>query len=124
MHHTSKQTYISLQSGSLAEAYAISSAALKEIRALLKREHAKKAEYIPFLSVEVVFPELQDNIMRPANYLRGIRLREGLTQAELAKKTSMKQHHISEMENGKRSISKEAAKKLASALNTDWRRML
>lgn len=56
-------------------------------------------------------------------YLRGIRLREGLTQKQLAKKLGhgVSQHHISEMENGKRSISKEMAKRLGEILHADYR---
>ncbi|WP_305047307.1 helix-turn-helix transcriptional regulator [Geobacter sp. OR-1] len=39
----------------------------------------------------------------------------------MAELTSIPQRHISEMENGKRPIGKETAKKLAKALNTDYR---
>ena len=39
----------------------------------------------------------------------------------LAELTSIPQRHISEMERGKRSIGKERAKKLAEALNVDYR---
>jgi transcriptional regulator with XRE-family HTH domain len=39
----------------------------------------------------------------------------------LAEKTGIPQRHISEMENGKRTIGKERAKVLASALKTDYR---
>ena len=57
----------------------------------------------------------------PASVLRGARSKEELTQARLAELTGIPQRHISEMENGKRTIGKEAAKKLAKALNTDYR---
>lgn len=53
--------------------------------------------------------------------MRGLRLREELTQAQLAEKLSIKQHHISEIENGKRSISIEMAKRLADVLVTDYK---
>lgn len=61
---------------------------------------------------------------RPSIHLKGLRCREGLTQRQLAEKTGIKQNHISEMENGKRSIGKELAHKLAHALNTDYRMLL
>jgi formate hydrogenlyase subunit 3/multisubunit Na+/H+ antiporter MnhD subunit len=48
--------------------------------------------------------------------LRAYRPREGLTQKQLAELTGIPRHHISEMENAKRSIGKERAKKLADAL--------
>ncbi|HEX2769673.1 MAG TPA: helix-turn-helix transcriptional regulator [Geobacteraceae bacterium] len=49
--------------------------------------------------------------------IRGGRDKKGLTQKQLAEMTGIAQHHISEMENGKRPIGKETAKKLAKALN-------
>jgi transcriptional regulator with XRE-family HTH domain len=57
-------------------------------------------------------------------YLRGIRYREDLTQNQLAAMTGIHRRHISEMENGKRPIGKENAKKLAKVLNADYRMML
>lgn len=59
-------------------------------------------------------------------YLRGLRRREGLTQQQLAKKLGhgVSQHHISEMENGKRGVSVEMAKRLAKVLHTQYRMFL
>jgi DNA-binding XRE family transcriptional regulator len=59
-------------------------------------------------------------------YLRGLRYRERLTQKALAQKLGrgVSQHHISEMENGKRTISVEMAKRLATVLHTDYRMFL
>ena len=65
------------------------------------------------------FPDLQEN--EPGTYLAGARHREGLTQRQLAEKSGIPQRHISEMENGKRPIGKENARKLAAALGTDYR---
>jgi len=62
------------------------------------------------------FPERHPGIV-----LRGLRNRDDLTQAELAKKTGMLQSHISEMENGSRSIGKTIAKKFAQVFNTDYK---
>ena len=53
--------------------------------------------------------------------IRGGRGKEGLTQKQLADMIGISQHHISEMENGKRTIGKETARKLATALNVDYR---
>jgi len=58
---------------------------------------------------------------KPAVSLRGARGKEELTQRQLAEMTGIPQRHISEMENGKRPIGKEAAKKLAKAMNVDYR---
>jgi len=53
--------------------------------------------------------------------LAGGRYREGLTQTQLAEKVGIPQRHISEMENGKRSIGKEMAKRLGKALNISYK---
>jgi len=47
--------------------------------------------------------------------------RIGITQKELAKDLSISQHHVSEMENGKRPIGKEMAKRLGEFFETDYR---
>jgi transcriptional regulator with XRE-family HTH domain len=53
-----------------------------------------------------------------------LRYRQDITQKQLADKIGVLQHHLSEMENGKRPIGKAMAKKLAGALNADWRVMI
>jgi len=53
--------------------------------------------------------------------LAGSRHREGLTQIQLADMTGIPQRHISEMENGKRPIGKEMAKRLGKALNIGYK---
>ena len=60
----------------------------------------------------------------PGVFLSGARYREGLTQMELAERTGIPRRHISEMENGKRPIGKQTARKLAEVLNVDARRFL
>jgi len=52
----------------------------------------------------------------PAEDLKNLRKIRGLTQAELAKKVGALPHHISEMESGKRGISKEYALKFSKIL--------
>lgn len=53
--------------------------------------------------------------------LAGARYREGLTQIQLSDRTGIPQRHISEMENGKRPIGKEMAKRLGNALNINYK---
>ncbi len=57
----------------------------------------------------------------PGRLLVGARIKEGLTQKKLAEMAGIHRHHISEMENGKRPISREMAKKLGKALNVGYR---
>ena len=71
-------------------------------------------------SVAEVFPEYlgKDNEI----VLRAYRTRENLTQQQLSELSGIPQHHLSEMENGKRGIGKERARKLAQALHvSDYR---
>lgn len=56
--------------------------------------------------------------------LRGARYREGLSQKELSKRTSISQENISKMENGQRAIGEKVAKKLAKALRMDFELLL
>lgn len=60
----------------------------------------------------------------PGVVLAGARYREGLTQVALAEATGIPRRHISEMENGKRPIGKQNARKLAEALKVSPRRFL
>lgn len=53
--------------------------------------------------------------------LRGSRHKHGVTQKEVADAIEVSPHHISEMENGKRPIGKEMAKRLAFYFKTDYR---
>ncbi len=69
------------------------------------------------------FPELTNERL-PGAYLKGIRKREGLSQAKLSEQTGIPQRHLSEMENGKRPIGKKNTVILANALNADYRNLL
>jgi len=65
-----------------------------------------------------------DQYRTPGYYLRLYRQRAELTQVELAGKTDIRQHHLSEMENNKRVLGKANAKKIASILDCDYRKLL
>jgi len=67
-------------------------------------------------SVDEVFPDFHIG-----HALRGLRSREGLTQKQLADLIGAKPSHISEMENGKRPIGRDMAKRLARALRTEYK---
>ena len=90
---------------------------------LVKRyAEAVESEEERTYTVAEVFPEFIGKESQVA--LRAYRTREDLTQKQLSELTGIPQHHISEMENGKRSIGKERAKKLAVALHCDYRQLL
>lgn len=101
------------------------------IRLRVRRSNASKIkEYAQTIedregqtfTVDEVFPEFVGKEKQV--YLRGVRYREDFTQRQLAELTGIPQRHISEMENGKRTIGKENAKKLAKVLNADYRMFL
>ena len=68
------------------------------------------------LPLEEVFPDLHQG-----SAIRGLRLREGLTQEQLGHLLGVKRNNLSEMENGKRPIGKNMAKRLAQVLKTDYK---
>lgn len=94
--------------------------AIKRLREFARTTNAVEAnDTIP---ASELTPELDSN---PGGlYLKGIRYRDDVTQEELSRRTGIPRRHLSEMENGKRPIGKETAKKLAAALNCDYRRFL
>jgi DNA-binding XRE family transcriptional regulator len=70
-------------------------------------------------SIEEVFPEATPGMM-----LRGLRGKEEMTQAEFAKRLGISQHHISEMENNKRTIGIDMAKRIAEAFKVPYKMFL
>ena len=65
------------------------------------------------------FPEFAGKERQVA--FRAYRVREGLTQDQLAALSGIPRRHISDMENGRRPIGRDNARKLAQALNADYR---
>ena len=60
----------------------------------------------------------------PGQALLGARAKEGLTQKALASRIGVTQANLSQMEHGKRPIGKAMAKRLAQALDVDYRLFL
>ncbi len=73
------------------------------------------------VSAEEAFKDLHAKYTKAGTVLQGLRLRDELTQKDLAAKLKIKQSHISEMETGARPIGKVMAKRLAKAFKTDYR---
>jgi DNA-binding XRE family transcriptional regulator len=89
----------------------------KAIRALKRLGYIETIDSVPWRDA---FPDVTDEQL-PGISLKGARLKEGMTQKKLAEMTGIKQHHISEMENHKRSIGKKNAVRLAEALNIGYK---
>ena len=73
---------------------------------------------------EVVFKEFAKDRPKGAVYLRGVRLREDISQKELERKTSIPVSNISKYESGARKITLSVAKKLAKALGVKAEKLL
>ncbi len=71
-----------------------------------------------------VFKEELEKYGEAGLMLRGSRYKAELTQKELAEALDISQNHISEMENGKRSIGKVMALRFAKFFKTDYRKFL
>ena len=69
---------------------------------------------------ELISAEHTDEELPGVN-LRGARYREDITQKQLSELIGIPQRHISMMENGKRPIGKEMAKRLGKALNIGYK---
>jgi len=61
---------------------------------------------------EETFPDAH-----PGKVVRGLRVKEDITQEELAKRLGIAQTRVSEIESGKRPISRNMAKRLGEAFN-------
>ena len=96
-----------------------------EIMRVLGFEKAEQRSPMPMVMDSIPWRESKHfKDIHTGAYLSGARFREGITQAELARRTEIPRRHISEMENGKRPIGKQNARKLAKILNIDPRLLL
>jgi DNA-binding XRE family transcriptional regulator len=86
-----------------------------------KYEDKSKTKRIP---PEDIFGNIEKQYTKVGVLLRGTRYREGLTQAEMAKKINVTQADLSKMENGKRPIGKVVAKRIAKIFGVDYRYFL
>jgi DNA-binding XRE family transcriptional regulator len=82
-------------------------------------ESRKEAPEKEWYTIEELFPQ-----SAPGRALRAYRNREDMTQKQTAEAAGISVQNLSHMENGRRPIGKEMAKRLAKVLNTDWRLLL
>lgn len=71
-----------------------------------------------------VFSELNAQHTKPGALLKGVRVRENLTQAEMANKLGVTQSDISQMESGRRAIGKIIAKRIEALFDVNYRLFL
>ena len=121
LEHTKKPLTDAVYLGVVCE-----QAMLEEVKAVLEAKGCtieqeqvlpggNDGEKAPY-NVEEVFPGFH-----AGHTLRGARYREDVSQRQLAKLTGVSVQNISAMENGRRSIGKETAKRFGKVLNVDWK---
>lgn len=76
------------------------------------------------IPADEAFKDLRDRYSKAGALLRGVRIREGLTQIEFAKLINTTQANLSSMENGTRSIGKSKARIIAEKFGVDYRYFL
>lgn len=77
-----------------------------------------------YVSIEDTFAELIQKSGEPGMLLRGLRYREGLSQIEFASRINISQTNLSAIENGRRHIGKELAKRIGEIFGIDYRLFL
>lgn len=76
------------------------------------------------VSADEAFKGLTNRYSKAGSLLKGIRIREGLTQIVFAKLIGTTQANLSSMENGSRPIGKNKAKLIAEKFDVDYRYFL
>ncbi len=76
------------------------------------------------VNADDLFEKINSQYTKPGALLRGIRVRENLTQVKLAKKIKATQSDISQMENGTRKIGRIIAKRIEKLFGVDYRSFL
>lgn len=86
-------------------------------------KYVKKVETTEdeWISLETLLAKDVEKYTWPGLALKGARLKENFTQAQLSKKLGIRQENLSKMERGKRTISPAMAKRLAKILKVDYK---
>lgn len=78
----------------------------------------------PSVSPETIFSGINKKYTKPGALLRGIRVRENLTQVAMAKKIKVTQSDISQMENGTRRVGRNIALRIQKLFGVNYRSFL
>ena len=80
-----------------------------------------KIESKTSIAAKDFFEPYEKKYTKPGLLLRGLRIREGLTQEKFAKKIKLTQANLSHMENGRRTIGRIIAKRIQKAFHVDYK---
>jgi DNA-binding XRE family transcriptional regulator len=111
-----KAVQITVDSGKKKSLYLVPQDKAESIKHLLE-----EYRYDDFIPAETVLRDVHVEYGKSGSVLRGLRVRDGLSQADLAKELGCPQPWISAWENGSRSLGKKMAQKLAEIFKTDYR---
>jgi DNA-binding XRE family transcriptional regulator len=73
------------------------------------------------VDAEDIFANINNKYTKPGALFRGIRIRENLTQVEMAKLLKVTQSDVSQMENGARNIGRVMAKRIEKMFKVDYK---
>lgn len=90
----------------------------------IAKKYEDKSKAPQGIPPEDIFGSIEKQYTKAGVLLRGTRHREGLTQAEMAKKISVTQADLSKMETGKRPIGKVLARRIAKIFGVNYRYFL
>lgn len=76
------------------------------------------------VTMHTLFADLDRKYTKAGALLKGLRLRENLTQVAFARKIKVTQANLSNMENGRRPIGKIIAKRIEKEFKVDYRYFL
>lgn len=93
-------------------------------RYIVEAPKARQKKRDQSLSSEHLFGALDKQYTKAGALLKGLRLREGLTQVEFAKRIAVTQANLSNMENGRRPIGKTVAKRIQKVFGANYRYFL
>ena len=89
---------------------------------VVEKDKVKKKN--KYSSIQAMFAKLDQKYTRAGALLKGLRMRERLSQIAFAKKINVTQANLSNMENGRRPIGKIIAKRIEKVFGTNYRYFL
>ena len=104
--------------------YNVPQMAIKRLEKQLESYRVRQDVEDGGMNIEEFFSDEYAGNPQWALNLRGLRYREDLTQIEFAEKIGVSQGNLSAMENGRRPIGKEVARRIGEVFGADYRLFL
>ncbi len=120
-HHTSKPVKVTISIKGTQKVSYLPEKNIEKLEAFLEKYSDTSNKSITW---ETLANDRIAKYKKSGLVLRGMRYREGISQKDLAKKSKVNQTEISKIENGKRAVGEIVAKRLAKALNFDFKLLI